>query len=363
MKSYCCNLSHPCVNKPTVVADISLRLSEGLQELHLDQQLAPAREVVSRTFASGSESFFRAVEGVRGRWAQRSPSSGNLPADAQSMSSSTSTGTTVEVTRSDAEEASKATAGQSQGLKPLSLGVGAGSESAGAGAAQGQPAQQQAQAPSVADVKATLGSWGSSIGSFISQRTARLATPATEQTSTPAASSTPTSSSTVFSASPPTVQTQGNAGGSPTKAAPSSRPPSTASTTSSFSLTFGRASLLGSRLSSSLGAAVSKTENTRTQSKTTEVEEDEFFKPKDLGEFRGHSWSGTSDAGRGATSGTGTGTNQVQAPVRSLSENLVQRVGTPSYATTTTVENTPTAASSASPKSGEPTTMTFPAGQ
>ncbi|KAL0579872.1 hypothetical protein V5O48_002119 [Marasmius crinis-equi] len=59
---------HPCIDKPSIVGDIGLRFQEGIVDLKLDQQLAPAREAVSRTFTAGSTSFFNAVEGVRSRW-------------------------------------------------------------------------------------------------------------------------------------------------------------------------------------------------------------------------------------------------------------------------------------------------------
>jgi len=62
---------HPCNEKPSVVSDIGLRLQEGIQELKLEQQLAPAREAVARTITVGSASFFKAMEGVRERWTQR----------------------------------------------------------------------------------------------------------------------------------------------------------------------------------------------------------------------------------------------------------------------------------------------------
>ncbi|KAG6835927.1 hypothetical protein H0H93_013262 [Arthromyces matolae] len=61
---------HPCNEKPSVVADIGLRLQEGIQDLKLEQQLAPAREAVSRAVTVGSANFFKAVEGVRERWGQ-----------------------------------------------------------------------------------------------------------------------------------------------------------------------------------------------------------------------------------------------------------------------------------------------------
>jgi hypothetical protein len=57
-----------------VVSDIGLRLQEGIQELKLEQQLAPARQAVAQIFTVGSSNFFKAVEGVKGRWIQRTPS-------------------------------------------------------------------------------------------------------------------------------------------------------------------------------------------------------------------------------------------------------------------------------------------------
>ncbi|KAJ7069477.1 transport protein Avl9-domain-containing protein [Mycena amicta] len=59
---------HPCNEKPSVVADIGLRLSEGIQELKLEQQLAPAREAMARTISAGSTNLFNAFQGVKERW-------------------------------------------------------------------------------------------------------------------------------------------------------------------------------------------------------------------------------------------------------------------------------------------------------
>ncbi|PPR06316.1 hypothetical protein CVT24_001028 [Panaeolus cyanescens] len=80
---------HPCTERPSVVADIGLRLQEGIQELKLEQQLAPAREAVARTFTVGSTSFFKAVENVKGRWGRSVSSSGSGSA-AESNSASPS---------------------------------------------------------------------------------------------------------------------------------------------------------------------------------------------------------------------------------------------------------------------------------
>lgn len=50
------------------MSDVGLRLSEGIQELKLDQQLAPTREAISRTLTAGSTNVMKAMEGLRGRW-------------------------------------------------------------------------------------------------------------------------------------------------------------------------------------------------------------------------------------------------------------------------------------------------------
>ena len=166
---------HPCSGKPSVVEDIGLRLQEGLQDLHIQEQLTPAREAISRTFATGSTNFFKAMEGVRERWAQRSQTS------LSSTETGTVSGTPVEISRSEADlskvrssvdtkttrSSTFSTTSQSgNGLRPLSLSKN-----------NNAPGQQQTTTPAstvAADTKATIGGWGSSIGSFISQRTARL---------------------------------------------------------------------------------------------------------------------------------------------------------------------------------------------
>ncbi|VDC01310.1 unnamed protein product [Peniophora sp. CBMAI 1063] len=143
---------HPCGEKPSAIADIGLRLSEGIQDLKLEQQLAPAREAVSRTFAAGSKNFFSAVEGVRGRWAasaaaQKSPPTEVPPQAATTTtsppaSSAASTSTIEVITKSEAE-----------GAPPV-------------------PA-----APLSPDLKATVSSagerlstWGAGIGSFFARQ-------------------------------------------------------------------------------------------------------------------------------------------------------------------------------------------------
>jgi hypothetical protein len=63
---------HPCNGKVNVVSDLGLRLAEGFHDLHIDQSLAPTREVLSSAYqvgssaiVSGGSSLFKAFDGVR----------------------------------------------------------------------------------------------------------------------------------------------------------------------------------------------------------------------------------------------------------------------------------------------------------
>ncbi|KAI5118799.1 hypothetical protein M0805_005141 [Coniferiporia weirii] len=158
---------HPCAGKPNVVEDIGLRLQEGLQELHLQEQLAPTREAISRTIASSSTSFFKAVEGVRDRWAQRSSSSLSITEG----TSSTTSSTPVEISRSEVDLAK---ASDTSSLKGARFSTLSSSSQTGLKPLLSTPSQQQLPA---VEAKATINAWGASIGSFISQRTARLSVP------------------------------------------------------------------------------------------------------------------------------------------------------------------------------------------
>jgi hypothetical protein len=154
---------HPCGEKPSVVADIGLRLSEGLQDLKLDQQLAPAREAVANVLAAGSTNVFNAVQGIRDRWAaQRQsvsvPASGGQPLSRTTTRSSVGT-PPIEISRADAELAPATTpappAPPPSGIRPLSL----------LGGAEVKPAAPAAPA------------WGAGIGSFLSSRWSRAPSP------------------------------------------------------------------------------------------------------------------------------------------------------------------------------------------
>ncbi|KAI0317619.1 transport protein Avl9-domain-containing protein [Amylostereum chailletii] len=92
---------HPCGEKPSAISDIGLRLAEGIQELKIEQQLAPTREAISRTLTAGSTNFFKAMEGVKGRWMQRSASSSTVTPEAQSPEATPP----VEISKKEAEGA------------------------------------------------------------------------------------------------------------------------------------------------------------------------------------------------------------------------------------------------------------------
>ncbi|KAG1748597.1 transport protein Avl9-domain-containing protein [Suillus lakei] len=155
---------HPCNEKPSVVGDIGIRLSEGLQELKLEQQLAPTREAISRTITASSTNFFKAVEGVRGRWQQqRTASSVSFSSDLASSACETP----VEVSQSDAglssppaSEGSKLTSDISRQTSRESV--------------LGTPTRPVSVAQAASDAKAALGNWGAGIQSFWSGRASRF---------------------------------------------------------------------------------------------------------------------------------------------------------------------------------------------
>ncbi|PFH49967.1 hypothetical protein AMATHDRAFT_86115 [Amanita thiersii Skay4041] len=150
---------HPCNEKPSVVSDIGLRLQEGIQDLKLEQQLAPAREAVTRTINIGSANFFKAMEGVRERWAQRANSVSSSTDDLRTSCSSTP----VEVSSADLDEP--------QTARPLAK----------------ELSNSQQPSPSPGSARPNIGSWSAGIGSFLSARTGRfsLAKPSVPSASAP----------------------------------------------------------------------------------------------------------------------------------------------------------------------------------
>jgi hypothetical protein len=172
-----CACSHPCTEKPSVVADLGLRLQEGIQELKLDQQLAPAREAVARTLNVGSTNFFKAVEGVRERWTLRSNSMPTSEEGKQSRESSPP----VEVSKSDVEDAPRTAKPadsnhKAASLRPFSL---ANTLSHDASSPNGP-----SSAPIVSPVQ-QLSAWSAGLGSFFSAKASRfsaLRTPTTLMT-------------------------------------------------------------------------------------------------------------------------------------------------------------------------------------
>jgi hypothetical protein len=154
---------HPCNEKPSVVSDIGLRLSEGFQDLKLDQQLAPTREAISRTFTTSSANFFKAVEGVRGRWQQRTVSSPSM----QDVTSNPY-GAPVEIMKS---EASLPTATADSTKPGVNISRQTSRESSMSALSSPRPISM-AQAAS--DTKAALSSLGVGIQSLWSSRAPRF---------------------------------------------------------------------------------------------------------------------------------------------------------------------------------------------
>jgi hypothetical protein len=151
---------------------------------------------VARTLTVGSTNFFKAVEGVKGRWAQRSPSSGTSSVTSSGASSVTGSGassvnsdrvsgysTPVEVSKSDLVDdgGGGKTATQSSFMRPFSfaaLTLGGSYVGAGAGEGQGQGTAETRTAPptpsTATPLKANVAAWSAGIGSFLSTRAPRF---------------------------------------------------------------------------------------------------------------------------------------------------------------------------------------------
>lgn len=157
---------HPCNERPSVVADLGLRLSEGIQDLKLEQQLAPTREAISRTLTASSTNFFKAVEGVRGRLQQRVVSSTSVASDL----SSGSLNTTVEISKSEADMTQSPDASSKRDAEVMSQT----SRDSVASVSSGSRSVSVVQA--AADTKTVLSSWGAGIHSLWTNRSSRFST-------------------------------------------------------------------------------------------------------------------------------------------------------------------------------------------
>lgn len=157
-----------------MVADLGIRLQEGIQELKLEQQLAPAREAMARTLTVGSTNFFKAVEGVRGRWAQRTSP---LP---ESESSGAST-PPVEVSKADVEDSPRTArpveySRKTLNLRPFSL------TSTNSLSLDSPSSPNNTGSAAVTSSAQQLSAWSTGFGSFLSAKAPRfslLRTPTT----------------------------------------------------------------------------------------------------------------------------------------------------------------------------------------
>lgn len=218
MRTLCCLFSrHPCDVKVNAISDLGLRLTEGMHELKLDKNLESTREAISSVIATGSTSIFKAFEGVRSEVSNRlaaqraaaaasaaaasaasattpqgpspagspHPSTSALPASS-AMSSSPSSHSHSSLPAPPMERrGSGYTLAPPQpvgggGLRPLSLGVGLVRRTSTLPAdSTPVPSTPPPPVPTLADTasaaRATLGAWGSGIGSFLSARRAGVA--------------------------------------------------------------------------------------------------------------------------------------------------------------------------------------------
>ena len=170
------------------LSDLGLRLSEGIHDLKLDKNIEVTKEAISNAITTGSSSIFKAFEGVRNGVssrlaAPRTSTTGSSPSQSPNLPSPSSLPVAPPLER----RGSSYTLAPPQqvnggGLRPLSLGVGLRRTAT----LPPEPAQAPVTSPTLAETaqaaRATLGAWGSGIGSFISSRASRLSATASVST-------------------------------------------------------------------------------------------------------------------------------------------------------------------------------------
>lgn len=156
---------HPMEGKVSAFGDVGIRLAEGLHDLKLEESLAPTRAAVSSAFAAGSSSLFRAFDGVRSEVSNR-----------------------IEAEKTRRAQKTSPTSGSPTGSRPSSLSPAApaigrpasvSSNNSGHSATAGTPpptGSSPGASPGV-DVRATLGSVGSSLSGFFGSRISSFSRP------------------------------------------------------------------------------------------------------------------------------------------------------------------------------------------
>ena len=182
------NLSHPCDIKVNALSDLGLRLSEGIHDLRLDKNLEVTKEAISNAITTSSTSIFKAFEGVRNEVSSRLTAQRANPISPSPSSSSPNVPppSSLPVVPPIERRGSNYTLAPPQqvnggGLRPLSLGVGLRRTST-----LPPETAPAATPPTLADTalaaRATLGTWGSGIGGFISSRAYKLSSIASAST-------------------------------------------------------------------------------------------------------------------------------------------------------------------------------------
>ncbi|KAH7340653.1 transport protein Avl9-domain-containing protein [Rhizoctonia solani] len=168
---------HPCAGQVTLASDLGLRLSEGLNDLKLEENLGPARDRISNALSVGSAGFFKAVEGFRSDVASRIATQRAAAAAAEGADSHSTAAGAV---------AGKTGAPPETPMSPPTKPVDANPAPTPAPEPVPTPAPTPASAPASSPAPAATGGWGSFFASkAASFRSSRLST-----TSQPAATGT-----------------------------------------------------------------------------------------------------------------------------------------------------------------------------
>lgn len=149
---------HPCEGKATAVSDLSIRLSEGLHDLRIDETLESTRETLANAGATVSSTLFRAFDGVRSEVNNR------LEAErARRAALAAANGTANGRPISGASQASKASVGGLSVVSETSVASKASAKSAGSTASNPPPSP-------LAPIGSALGGWGASVSGFFGSK-------------------------------------------------------------------------------------------------------------------------------------------------------------------------------------------------
>lgn len=150
---------HPCEGKATAVSDLSIRLSEGLHDLRIDETLESTRETLANASATVSSTLFRAFDGVRSEVNNRLEAE---RARRVAAAAAPVNGGAAGAAGTAAPTNGRRVSGASQASKASASGVSVASQASSSGS--------NTPSSPLAPIGSTLGGWGASVSGFFGSK-------------------------------------------------------------------------------------------------------------------------------------------------------------------------------------------------